>query len=115
MVEQLNIDFKPSVYAQYSSLREFIAEHVIPSICTERGVMRKSIAMDLDYAPSHFSQKVYGTGSSRLTVDDMEQIIDLYGTDEVLKYLAYKQARKQPKEALEAQIAELQKQLEAQP
>jgi AraC-like DNA-binding protein len=111
MKKQLKIEYEPSIYAQYGTLREFIAEHVIPNICKDQQILKKSIAADLDYSPSHFSQKLYNTGDSRLTVDDMEQIITLYGCGEVLRYLAYQQSITTPRdiqiERLENELKQL--------
>lgn len=110
MTKQLNIDFKPSVYAQYGSLREFIAEHVIPEICKNKKILKKSIAADLDYSPSHFSQKLYSTGDSRLTVDDMEKLVRLYGDLECIRYMVstfmYREVPNE-EELLEARLAEI--------
>ena len=115
MVTQLSIDFKPSVYAQYSSFREFIADDVVVSICADRKILKKSIAADLDYSPSHLTQKLNGLGDSRFTVDDLEKLGELYGWGDILKYVAYRASKGSNKADLEAQIAALQTQLQAQP
>ena len=64
-MKQLSIDFNPDIFSQYESCREFIADDDVPRLCRNPRILKKSIAADMDYSPSHFSMKLSGAGDHR--------------------------------------------------
>lgn len=110
-MKQLNIDLNPLITNSYQSCVEYVAARVHQQPCPQ-----KVIAMDMDYSPSQLSQKLgkNDASSARFTLDDLERFVDVTGDIEPIKYLVAKYMYKQDKSALEAQIAELTAQLEAQ-
>lgn len=113
MVNQLNIDFNPTKLGQYASLREYLSEEVIPNICAQRGILKKAIAADMDYSPSHFSQKLAGAGDSRFTSDDVEKFCSLYGWGWVVQFYADRATRFETDDDLKQQIKALQAKLDS--
>jgi hypothetical protein len=111
MTKQLSIDFNPDIYGQYESCREFIADDDIPRLCRNPRVLKKSIAADMDYSPSHFTNKLNNTGDHRFTLDDLELYVQRTNSVEPIKYLVSKYLFKQSKDELQKQIEELQQRL----
>ena len=111
-MKQLSIDFNPDVYGQYESCREFIADEDVPRLCRDPRTLKKSIAADMDYSPSHFSMKLHGAGDHKFTLDDLERYIEVTGSIEPVKYLVSKYLYKQDPETLKQQIDELKRQLQ---
>ena len=106
-MNQLSIDFNPDLYAQYSSCREFIADDDVPRLCRAPRVLKKTIAADMDYSPSQFSNKLNGNEGARFTLDDLELYIDATGSVEPVKYLVAKYLYRQSANELQRQIDEL--------
>jgi len=88
---QLTLDFKPTVYAGYETLREFINDFVVPDLLMNGSVYthRKQIAADLDLSPSLFARKLSGHEKNAWTSDDTENLMKVTGTKEPAKYLAW--------------------------
>lgn len=83
---QLTLSFEPSVVDRWPTLREFI-EHRLPL----QAKHAKTIAADMDIAPSTLSKKLKGEDNNRFTVDNLEQYLDSTGDiAAVVEYLAAK-------------------------
>lgn len=110
MTTQLSIDFNPNLTKLFGTCREYVAARV-----HQIQIPHKAIAADMDYSPSDLSRKLAQApnDSRRFTLDDLERYIEVTGDLEPIKYLVSKHLYRQPREVLEAQIAELQAQLEA--
>ena len=69
----------------------------------------------MDYSPSDLSRKLAQNpdDSRRFTLDDLEKYMDVTGDTQPVLYLVEKYLARSSREALQQQIAELQKQLEA--
>jgi hypothetical protein len=91
-IKQLTLNFEKGLADAWSSCREYVAYRV-----HHQGKPQKVVAADMDYSPSDLSRKL------AQNPDDTRPVLYL-----VEKYLA-----RSSREALEKQIAELQKQLEA--
>ncbi|MCG7932087.1 MAG: hypothetical protein N0E44_18815 [Candidatus Thiodiazotropha lotti] len=109
MPTQLSIDFNPDKYGQYDSCREFIAEDDIPRLCRDPRVLKKTIAADMDYSPSHFSNKIHNVEGHRFTLDDLESYMEKTGSIEPVKYLISKYLARQSPEEIQKQIDELER------
>lgn len=109
-MKQLTIDLTPSVTSAYDRCVEYVAARV-----HQQNKKQKSIARDMDLAPSQLSQKLgpEENSSARFTLNDLENYISVTGDVEPVKYLVTKYLGRPSVEALEMQIAELQKQVEA--
>lgn len=109
-MEQLTIDFTPSVISTYSRCVEYIAARV-----HQQGMPQKAIAADMDLSPSQLSQKLgpRDNSSARFTVDDLENYIDATGDREPVKYLIAKYLANQSIEELERQLEEARQRVEA--
>ncbi len=108
---QLSIDFNPDTYGQYESCREFVAEDDVPRLCRHPRVLKKTIAMDMDYSPSHFTNKLNNVEGHRFTLDDLEKYMQKTGSIEPIKYFIAKYLAKQSPAELQAQINELMQQM----
>lgn len=111
MSQQLNIDFNPDVYSQFSTLRSFLDEHLIPELCRSgKGVQRQLIAAQLDLSPSHLKNKLVASDGAKFNTDDLERFLSVYGTAEPIKYLVSRYMYKcvdDEEAALEARLAEI--------
>lgn len=113
---QLTLNFEPSLAEKWGSLREFIAYRIG---CQPKPA--KSIAADLDIAPSTLSRKLNPSpeDSQRFNVDDLEGYLRSTGdVASVIEYLAAKfmaggdEARKaRLTSRVEGLVAELQRTL----
>jgi len=87
-VNQLTLDFQPSLPERFKTLREFVAYR---SQCLDKP--QKSIAADMDMSPSMFSRKLNpGEGDTqRFNLDDLENFLQATGdAAAVVEYLAAK-------------------------
>lgn len=95
---QLTFNFEPSLPERYGTLREWIAHRV-----TMQQKPAKTIAADMDMAPSTLSRKLNPgeADTSRFNLDDLEAYLDsTKDASAVIEYLAAKycdsaEARKQ--------------------
>lgn len=109
MTKQLSIDFNPDKYSQYSSLRAFLDEDLIPDMCRTKTVQRQLIAASLDLSPSHLKNKLVASDGAKFNTDDLERFIALYGS-EPIKYLISRymyDSLEDEEAALEARLAEI--------
>lgn len=110
MVKQLNINFNPTIYSQYSNLRSFLDDHLIPELCRGRRDQRQLIAAGLDLSPSHLKNKLVASDGAKFNTDELELFISKYG-NEPIKYLISKfmyQSVDDEELALRARLAEIQ-------
>lgn len=107
MPEQLLIDFNPDTYSQYGSCLEFIVDDDVPRLCRDPRILKKSIAADMDYAPSQFTNKLNRNEGARFTLDDLELYIQKTGSVEPVRYLVHRYLVKQSPAAIQKQIDEL--------
>ena len=105
---QLTLDFAPGISGGYESCREFVAARV-----HQLGRPQKSIAADLDMAPSQLTRKLAQSpgDSARFTVDDLEAYMASTGDTDPILYLADKFLRRADPDDLRRRIAELEQQL----
>lgn len=85
---QLALNFEPSLPDRYPTLREYIAHRV-----TMQQKPAKTIAADMDMAPSSLSRKLNPgeTDTSRFNVDDLEEYLKSTGdASAIVGYLAAK-------------------------
>jgi hypothetical protein len=84
---QLTLNFEPTLAERYSSLREFIAHQI-----QVQEKPAKSIAMDMDMAPSTLSRKLSPAegDTQRFNCDDLESYIRATGDTSCIEYLAAK-------------------------
>lgn len=85
---QLTFNFEPSLPERYGTLREYIAHRV-----TIQAKPAKTIAGDMDMAPSTLSRKLNPgeTDTSRFNVDDLEAYLD--STDDAAAVIGYLAAK----------------------
>jgi hypothetical protein len=109
-IKQLTLNFEKGLADAWSSCREYVAYRV-----HHQGKPQKVVAADMDYSPSDLSRKLAQNpdDSRRFTLDDLEKYMDVTGDTRPVLYLVEKYLARSSREALEKQIAELQKQLEA--
>lgn len=106
-MKQLSIDFNPGIYGQYGSCREFIADDDVPRLCQHPRTLKKSIAADMDYSPSHFTNKLNNVEGNRFTLDDLERYVRVTGSVEPIKYLVAMYLYDQSPDEIQRQIEEL--------
>ena len=84
---QMTLIFEPSLPERFNSLREYLAHRVQVN---ERPA--KSIAGDMDMAPSTLSRKLSPGehDAQRFTVDDLEKYMQVTGDHSAIEYLASK-------------------------
>lgn len=84
---QLTLNFEPALPERYSTLREFIAHQI-----QVQDKPAKSIAMDMDMAPSTLSRKLSPAegDTQRFNCDDLEAYIRATGDTSCIEYLAAK-------------------------
>lgn len=112
-MKQLTIDFNPDTYGAYETCREFIADDDVPRLCRAPRVLKKTIAADMDYSPSHLTNKLNAVDGARFTLDDLETYCRVTGSVEPIKYLVSRYLLKQDPDGIKKQIEELQQQLQA--
>jgi hypothetical protein len=90
-MEQITLNFDASEFDGYQTCREYL------QTCTHklkdeqgRAVYQKTIAMELDYSPSQWSQKISQSGDARTTLDDAEKYTEHFGDVGWINYLVYK-------------------------
>lgn len=113
-MEQLTINFDQGTdkYGQYESCCEFIADDDVPRICRSPRILKKTIAADMDYSPSHFTNKLNKVEGHRFTLDDLELYMDKTGSIEPVKYLLNKYLLKQSLEELQKQRDEIERRMQ---
>ena len=113
-MEQIVLNFDASEFDGYETCREYLQK------CTHnlkddhgRTVYQKVIAMELNYAPSQWSQKLSETGDARVTLNDAEKYTSLFGDVNWIHYLVYKHIIKKGRnrEALLKLKADIERQL----
>ena len=84
---QMTLNFEPGMADRYATLREFMAARLHAQ---ERPA--KSIAMDMDMAPSTLSRKLAPAegDTQRFNCDDLESFIRATGDVSCIEYLAAK-------------------------
>lgn len=84
---QLTLDFEPAMPERWATLRDFIRYRVEASARPA-----KSIAADLDIAPSTLSRKLapHDGDTQRFNCDDLERYMALTGDTAPIEYLAAK-------------------------
>lgn len=83
---QLTLNLEPSVVDRWETLREYI-QHRLPL----QAKHAKTVAADMDIAPSTLSKKLKGEDNNRFTVDNLEQYLDSTGdVAAIIEYLAAK-------------------------
>ena len=90
MIQQLTINFDPSLTDAYETCRELIQARV-----HQIGRQQKAIAADLDMAPSQLTRKLAQapTDSARFTLDDFERYLQTNDDRKPLHYLNAKYGR----------------------
>lgn len=90
-MEQIVLNFDASEFDGYQTAREYLQRctHVLKDE-HGRAVYQKTIAMELDYSPSQWSQKISQAGDARTTIDDGEQYTERFGDVGWIYYLVYK-------------------------
>lgn len=87
-VSQLTLDFEPSLADRHNTLRDFISHRVMANIKPQ-----KTIAADMDLAPSMLSRKLNPNegDTQRFNLDDLEAYLRSTGdAASVIEYLAAK-------------------------
>ena len=110
MSKQLSINFNPDKYSQFSTMRAFIDEELIPELCRDRVIQRQLIAAHLDLSPSHMKNKLVASDGAKFNTDELEDLIRKYGC-EPIKYLISKYMYNNvadEKDALRARLAEIE-------
>lgn len=89
MRDQLTLSFEPVGWQQWDSLREYMADSVIPDHCRDHGVLKKYVAADLEMSPSDLSRKLCPTDGDvrRFSTDDLERWLAKTGNLKPLLYL----------------------------
>lgn len=84
---QMTLVFEPTLPERFNSLRDFVAHRVQVSARPA-----KSIAGDMDMAPSTLSRKLSpgDNDAQRFTVDDLERYMQVTGDVSAIEYLASK-------------------------
>lgn len=87
VVPQLTLNFEPELSDAYPSLRAFLAYQV-----HQQKKPAKSIAGDMDLAPSTLSRKLSPSAgdTQHFNVDDLEKYIQVTGDTSSIEYLASK-------------------------
>lgn len=90
-MEQITLNFDASEFDGYETCREYLSR------CSHnlkddqgRSVYQKTIAMELDYSPSQWSQKISETGDARITLNDAERYAEKFSDVSWIHYLVYK-------------------------
>lgn len=97
-MEQIVLNFDATGFEGYESCREYFV-HSTHTVKDDQGrrVFQKTIAMEMDYSPSHWSQKLGEAGDSRITLNDAEQYSEKFGDVRWIHYLVYKHIVKKKK------------------
>lgn len=104
MPDQLTLNFKAGYTESYNSCRELVQARV-----HLQGRPQKSIAMDMDYAPSQLTRKLAQADNSRFTLDDLELFIEVTEDFTPIHYLIERHILGGDKEQ---RIQELERQIE---
>lgn len=114
-MEQIVLNFDASEFEGYETCREYLA-HCTHNLRDQqgRGIYQKTIAMELDYSPSQWSQKLSESGDARITLNDAEAYADQFGDVSWVHYLVYKHIIKKGRnrDALIRMREEIDRQLE---
>lgn len=115
-MEQIVLNFDASEFDGYETCREYLqhCSHVVKDDCGNQ-VFQKQIAMELDYSPSQWSQKISESGDARITLNDAEKYSDKFGDVQWIHYLVYKHIIKKgrDRDALIKLRADIDRQLAA--
>lgn len=91
---QLTLNFEPGLVDDFPTLREFLADRVTKQIDEKSGRIKpqKTVAMDMDLAPSTLSRKLAPAegDTQRFNIDDLELFIQKTGDASAIEYLAAK-------------------------
>lgn len=90
-MEQIVLNFDASEFDGYEMCREYL-QHCSHTLKDGMGnkVFQKQIAMELDYSPSQWSQKISESGDARVTLNDAEHYTDKFDDVQWIHYLVYK-------------------------
>lgn len=90
-MEQITLNFDASEFDGYGSCREFLqyTTHTIKDDAGRR-IFQKAIAMEMDYSPTHWSQKISESGDSRITLNDAETYTEKFNDVRWIYYLIHK-------------------------
>lgn len=110
-MEQITLNFQAGMSATHEWCREFLRDR-IPLICLQRGIRQKTIAGDMDLAPSMLTRKLAQSpnDSAHFWLDDLERYIAVTGDTEPVLYLVEKYLAGRDTELLQLKrrIAELE-------
>ena len=106
---QLTLNFESGIIEAFATCREYVQARAY-----QQGRSQKSIAADMDLAPSALSRKLSQgpSDSMRFTLDDFEIFIKVTGDRKLVLYLVEKYLYDAPDEDLKKQIADLERQLQ---
>lgn len=114
-MEQITLNFNADKFEGYATCREYL-QHCTHILKDEKGrpIRQKEIAMELDYSPSQWSQKISQSGDARTTLDDAEDYTDSFNDADWIYYLVHKHIikKKRNREELLKLKADIERQLE---
>lgn len=79
-MEQITLNFDASEFDGFDSLQEFYAHRTRRIKDRAGSVVKQCVqAMEMDYSPSQWSQKLNKSNNTALTLDDIDRHTELYG------------------------------------
>lgn len=111
-MEQITLNFDATSYDAFEYADEFFA-HAARNVKDEEGrVIKQALqAMDMDYSPSQWSQKINRSNNTAVTLRDADIHTEIFGNTEWISFLYYKHVIK-PRRG-EDRIAMLERELSA--
>lgn len=114
MNEQITLNFDASEFDGYEKSQEFFKHAAMTTRDSKGEVIKQCVqAMEMDYSPSQWSQKLNKSNNTSVTLDDADKHTDLYGNVSWIYYLIHKHIikKKRPRAELLRLKAELDAEL----
>ena len=109
-MEQIVINFDSSEFDAFDSTQEFFCHSAMTlRDQTDRAVKQCVQAMELDYSPSQWNQKLHKTNNTAVTLDDADKYTENYGDVRGLYFAIHKHIMRSGVDEIE----ELERQLAA--
>ena len=111
MNEQITLNFDASEFEAFEGIHEFFS-HGTKTVRDRNGrVIKQGVqAMEMDFSPSQWSQKVNQSNNTCVNLNDADDYTDRYDDVRWIHYAVWKhiiqKAREEDIEALERQLAE---------
>lgn len=97
-MEQITLNFDASEFDGYNTTQEYFA-HASRILRDDAGriVQGQVQAMQMDYSPSHWSQKINKLNNASITLDDADRHTEIYGDVSWIYYLIHRHIIKKRK------------------